>query len=120
MEIVVANLYKLFHRDGVFHKDQKDLVRKGAKVTREYVESNNANWEDNGKWYEIDEEATAENQLQREMELEERNNRIELKRASDANLLGNAMSNVLESAAKKQPVKKKVNPVKEDEPKTDK
>ena len=57
--IVVANLYKLARLDGnKFAKEHKTLVRENAKVHIDWVNQVNNNWQDTGRWYEVNQELT--------------------------------------------------------------
>lgn len=57
---VVAVLYKLGRSDDKFDKELKKVFHPKAVVSRGFVENFNKDWEDSGKHYEIDEEATKE------------------------------------------------------------
>jgi len=63
MKIVVATQYQLAKFGREYSKDlsKADVIMKDAKVTSDYVEKSNANYESTGKWYEVDEKKTKEN-----------------------------------------------------------
>ena len=59
MKIQVYDYYQLMTDEkGKFTKEQKKILRKGAKVPDDYVEEINANSLQSGKMYILDKEAT--------------------------------------------------------------
>ena len=59
-EMVVCKVYKLFRDGESFTKDSKKVIRTRRVIPRWYAEDKNAKWEQNGRWHEINEEATKE------------------------------------------------------------
>lgn len=62
-KVVIADKYQCPKMDGKYSKEHKKLVRKGAKVTQDYVDR--INDEDNGAFYVVDHEATEANHAKR-------------------------------------------------------
>ena len=60
MEMVVAKMYQLARLNGKYSKEHKELRRSRVVITRDYAEGINNDYKNNGKLYEIDEEATIE------------------------------------------------------------
>jgi len=58
--IVVASLYKGFPENGGFNKEGAKLVRSNMKIMEDWVNEVNANFQHNGEFYVIDEDATQE------------------------------------------------------------
>jgi len=58
LDIVVADKYRMPKLEGKFSKAQQKLVRKGAKVTKDYIDRMNAQSKQNGVYYVIDKAAT--------------------------------------------------------------
>tara|TARA_R110000787_G_scaffold276483_4_gene385440 strand:+ start:1157 stop:1591 length:435 start_codon:yes stop_codon:yes gene_type:complete len=56
--MVVCGVFTLLKRGTKYTKEGKQLERKSIALPREYVENKNSNWEMNGLWHEIDEDAT--------------------------------------------------------------
>ena len=97
--IVVADYYQLGKFDGNnFDQDQKRLIRKGMKITEEYFELVNTNWQDQGKFFVKDEEATIKYYEESKKQMEERETR-KLKREALAN---SALAEVLEDVKPKR------------------
>ena len=71
---VVASLHQLTRINKAFTKDHKVEIRGRVIVNREWAEQINSDWENTGKLYVIDEEATLANQIEREEQLKERKN----------------------------------------------
>ncbi len=101
MEIVIATLYKLGQRNGKFTKDFKEVDRKNAKVPRDYAENVSENWQNSGLIYEIDEKATKEFAAKLVEKEEKRNQLKELKQATSATVLSQALEQVVENTAKR-------------------
>ena len=59
MQIVVCQLFQLARIDNEISKEHKKLIRPRAVITTDYMETVNNNYKDSGKWYEVDEKATA-------------------------------------------------------------
>lgn len=57
-EMVVCNIYKLFRNGKSFTKEGKKLERSDIAIPRQYVEDQNADWQNLGLDYVIDEDAT--------------------------------------------------------------
>ena len=57
-EMVVCNIYKLFRNGKSFTKEGKKLERSNIAIPRQYVEDQNADWQNLGLDYVIDEDAT--------------------------------------------------------------
>ena len=77
--MVVCNVYKLMKDGNTFVKNGMKAERTNAVMTRDYVEQKNENWQQNGRWFEIDEEATAEYESLREVKRQERKNKSKTK-----------------------------------------
>lgn len=92
-EIVVADLYEVPKMHGKLMPSAKVLKRKGNVVSRSYVDFVNENTEDGQRMMIIDEKATKKNQADRAKKLEERKEKAALKRAINANTIGNAIGN---------------------------
>lgn len=90
--IVVADLYQLQRVAGKFTKEHKSLYHAKAKVSESFVEKFNAEWQDSGKLYIIDEEATTQNIESREAQIQSRKKAEELRTAA-----GDALAGVFKS-----------------------
>lgn len=102
LEIVVASLYKIPVIDGNKQvPEHKILMRANMKVTRGYVDSINDNSSDNFKMMVIDEKETVKLHERMQEKKERINEAVALKKASDANIIGKALSNVLKEEPKK-------------------
>lgn len=106
MKIVVADLYQLQRMNGKFTVQHKTLVHPKQKVAESYVEEINANSEENGRLYIIDEQATKENQAARESHLKA----LEM-REQAAKITPEAILGALSNSAKKEPKEPKTEKV---------
>ena len=108
-EMVVCNIYKLFRNGKSFTKEGKKLERSEIAIPRQYVEDQNADWQNLGLDYVIDEEATALFYEKREEERlrKIKNNKISKKVAENlTNMLDLGIDDVeIEKPKKKKEVK---------------
>ena len=101
MRIVVADQYQLARLNNEFTKEHKTLLRKGMKVTDEWVNQNNDNFKDSGLLFIVDEKATdayyatGQRQLQVKAEIKE------IEAAKAANTLTNVLTEVVEKKTRK-------------------
>ena len=98
--IVVADLYQLgrFNGNSFDKNDGKKLIRKGAKITEEYFEMVNANWEDRGKLYIKDEEATKKYFEDSAKAVQEKND----KKAKKDAISNSILAEIIEEAPKRR------------------
>lgn len=101
--MVVAELYQLGRGADGFTKDFKTKVRDKGIVPRSHVDRINGQWENSGKWYEVDEEETEKRFAEGDKKVQE------IKEAeADASELGKVMADTLKSVKKtKKPKAKK-------------
>lgn len=101
--MVVAELYQLGRGADGFTKDFKTSVRDKGIVPRSHVDRINGQWENSGKWYEVDEEETEKRFAEGDKKVQE------IKEAeADASELGKVMADTLKSVKKtKKPKAKK-------------
>jgi hypothetical protein len=94
--MVVCKVYKLFKDGENFTKESKKVIRNRCVIPRWYAEDKNAKWKQNGRWHEINEEATKEY-------YEEGLKRQELKRKAKETKgkLAEILTNVIEEGASK-------------------
>jgi len=71
-QTVVADLYKLGMSDGKFDKSLKKMYHPRAKVSKQFVNDYNKDWESSGKVYIIDDEATKKYQADAKVLLDAR------------------------------------------------
>ena len=101
--MVVAELYQLGRGADGFTKDFKTKVRDKSIVPRKQVDKINGQWENSGKWYEVDEDETEKRFAEGDKKVKE------IKEAqADADELGKVMADTLKSVKKtKKPKAKK-------------
>ncbi|MGR3221305.1 MAG: hypothetical protein ACUZ8H_16030 [Candidatus Anammoxibacter sp.] len=69
---VVAVLFKLGRDNDKYNKEMKKIYHPKAVVSKGYVENFNKDWQESGKYYEIDKEATKEYYAKCKIENEKR------------------------------------------------
>lgn len=117
MKIVVADLYQLQRMNGKFTTDHKTLVHPKQKVAESYIDEINANSQENGRLYIIDEKATKENHEARENHLKALEMREQAAKITPEAILG-AISNGASKAVKQPKTEKVVDDLTETENET--
>lgn len=98
--MVVAELFKLGRDENGFTKDFKTSIRSKGVVPRSQVKRINDQFEDCGKWYEVDEEETEKRFAEGEKKT------AEIRQAQeDSDALGKVMADTLKSVKKPKPKK---------------
>ncbi len=100
---VIADYYQLARFDGKKFTEYKNgnakLIRKNVLVEKAYVDKMNANWQDNGKWYEVNEHKSKQHADNLEKHKTNVANAERIKSAG-AEQLANAILNIGSGAAK--------------------
>jgi hypothetical protein len=98
--MVVCKVYKLFKDGKNFTKESKKVIRNRCVIPRWYALDKNAKWEQNGRWHEINEEATKEYyEVGRKLQEEKR------KAKETKGKLAEILTNVIEEGAKPKKTK---------------
>jgi hypothetical protein len=105
MERVVAKMYQLPRVDGAFQTDGKKFLR-NVKTTRNVVEEHNEIYSRTGILYEIDDDATIENNMLLEQQIKERKDAEKLNGLVGINALADALKVAVSEGNKVQTPKK--------------
>lgn len=101
-EVVVATLWQMPKLNGKFQKEGKKAKKIDAKISMETVELTNNATQQSGLYYEVDEDKTAQNQLERE----EWADNLKLKKEAGKIASKEALSELISDAVEAKPKRK--------------
>lgn len=96
-KINVYKEYQLAQFNGVFDTNLKKVIRDRAVVTDAYANEINANYKDNGRFFELDKEASEKYHEESKLHNEKRAKSKELKKVADGNILADIISSAVKS-----------------------
>lgn len=86
-QTVIATYYQLLRLSGDFNFQYKSVLRSAGPIEMSYVTDTNLNVDEGGRWYEVDEVATAEWQKKLNEQISERLEKQELKEQASEGLI---------------------------------